>query len=209
MSGLQWAARCAPAAGETECGDRVACLAVPAPGQALGHWLVVIDGLGHGALAAQAAERALATVEALAAQPGLAGQPLAMLQRLDAALIGTRGAAVGLGWLAAGHLRHAGVGNTRLVRCRQESVLRLPSRYGVVGDGSLQGQRGGLLPEQTLELQAGDWLLLYTDGLAENLQLGPVLPEWRRDPGLLADHVMARWRLPHDDAGVLACEWRP
>lgn len=213
MSGLLLASSCQPVAGEADCGDLVAC--VPARPRADGaepaaRWLVVIDGLGHGPLAAQAARRALATLEA-AARSGVAdADPPAMLRRMDAALIDGRGAAVGLVWLQDGWLRHAGIGNTRVLRWRDGSTLRLPSRYGIVGDGSFVSDRSaqGLL-QADVDVQPGDWLLLFTDGLDERLQLPLMLPEWQADPARLCAHLMSTWRHPRDDAGVLACRVLP
>lgn len=199
---LAWLHR--PADGETTCGDAVA--AVPVVGST-GQWLVVIDGLGHGPAAALAAQRALAGVRAAATPAQTTADPVYLLQQLDSQLAGTRGAAVGLAWLQGGQLRYAAVGNTRLLRWRQGAVLRLPSRYGIVGDGSLAAQAAAAAPGEnaamTLDLLPGDWLLLFTDGLDERLHFDLLLPEWQRDPQRLCQHLMAAWRQPRDDAAVL------
>jgi len=197
-----------PVAGETECGDIVA--GVPrsvAAGEPPAMWLVVIDGLGHGVPAALAARLALACVQADAVAPGADGDPQRLLRQLNTALVGTRGAAIGLVHLQAGRLRHAGVGNTRALRWRDGQALRLPSHYGIVGDLGGTPQPPAHTPAETpLDLLAGDWLLLFTDGLDERLQLPVMLPEWRRAPLLLCQHLMQRWRAPRDDAAVLACQ---
>jgi len=197
-----------PLDGQVDCGDIVASLP-PLDAQAA-HWLAVIDGLGHGAPAALAARRALAVVQAEAAPPGACSDPLALLRRLDAALVGSRGAAIGLACVQAGRLRHAGVGNTRALRWRAGRVLRLPSRYGIVGDGRL-AQLSELAADaepaaQEIDLLPGDCVLLFTDGLAEALHLELMLPEWQTEPQRLCQHLMARWRQIRDDAAVLVCQ---
>jgi hypothetical protein len=174
------------------CGD--AAVWFDLPGAAPCHLLAIVDGLGHGPEAAHAAQVAL---RLLAEQPTLALPEL--LVRLDGALSATRGAAVGLVRVEPGRLRYAGVGNTRALRWRGEHLIRLSSQYGIVGGG---------LPKQVqvtdIDLLPGDWVLLFTDGLDEMLKLPAHLPEWERDPGLLCEHLLARWRNVRDDAGVLA-----
>lgn len=194
---LAW--RCVPLNAGEPCGDAVVHHALATPAGP-GLLLAIVDGLGHGAPAAQAAAAALGVI---GAAPEL---PLpALLARLDDALAATRGAAVGLarvepadgGW----RLSHAGIGNTRLLRWRAPSMLRLSSQYGIVGGG---------LPRSAdvtrLDLLPGDWLLLFSDGLDEMLSLSTCLPEWTRDPATLCAHLLARWRGPADDAGVLVLQ---
>jgi len=192
-----------PCAGQSLCGDIVARLSVAAgPGQGDTEWLVVIDGLGHGPAAAAAARCALASLQTAAAAPqAAAADPGALLRRLDAALEGTRGAALGIVCRQGDRLWHAGVGNTRALRWRAGEVLRLPSRWGIVGDGRLRDDVAP--PVQQLDLQAGDWLLLFSDGLDEALRLGASVSQ---TPAQLCDDLLARWRNPADDAAVLA--WR-
>jgi hypothetical protein len=194
------AIRTVPLRAGEPCGDAAGCwpIAGRGAGSEGGHLLAIIDGLGHGAPAAQAADAAIALI---AQQPQTALAEL--LSQLDTHLNGTRGAAIGLARIESvgsrWRLLHAGIGNTRTLRCRGTQALRLSSQHGIVG---------GELPRQVAvtetELQPGDWLLMFSDGLDEMLNPGLSLPEWERDPGLLCEHLLARWRRERDDAGVLA-----
>jgi serine phosphatase RsbU (regulator of sigma subunit) len=195
MNGWRWAGVAQPVASETDCGDALACLPFEAGlGGEAGHLLALVDGLGHGSAAAVAAHAALAL---LRQHPQ--ADPVALLTLLDPALHGTRGAAVGLAQVRPGQLRYAAVGNTRALRWRDGRATRLESCYGIVGDGVPPG-----LETITLELRPGDWLLLFSDGLDEMLNVTLMLPEWQREPRLLCEHLLARWRNPRDDAAVLA-----
>jgi hypothetical protein len=166
---------------------------VDLPGSPPGCVLAIVDGLGHGAAAAEAAQAAMRLI---AEQPAL--ELTAQLARLDAGLSATRGAAIGLARVDGSRLRYTAIGNTRALRWRGAQLLRLPSEAGVVGGGLPRN-----LPVTEIDLQADDWLVLTTDGLDEMLQLPVRLPEWNRDPGLLCEHLLARWRNARDDAGVL------
>ncbi|MBK1688820.1 serine/threonine protein phosphatase PrpC [Rubrivivax gelatinosus] len=194
----RWAAGVASATRAMErqgpCGDAAAWFDLsPAGAAATQGLLAIVDGLGHGAEAACAAD---AAVQALATAPE-ASLP-ALMQRLDRALASLRGAAVGLVRVQGDRLRHAGVGNTRCMRLRDHHMRRLPSQNGIVG-GGLPAR----VSESELDLLPGDWLLLFSDGLDESLQLPVLLPEWERDPGLLCAHLLQQAAPGRDDAGVL------
>jgi serine/threonine protein phosphatase PrpC len=195
----------APMRDNEPCGDAALWLQLAA---GKGCVLAIVDGLGHGheaALASDAATRALAAAcaadGACAPAQAAAAQPpdlRAWLERMDGALAGLRGAAVGLLCLHGTQLWHAGVGNTRTLHVRRGAVTRLPSQNGIVG-GGMPAQ----LQVAVLDVLPGDWLLLFTDGLDERLSLPVQLPEWQRDPALLCLHLLQRHRLARDDAGVL------
>ncbi|WP_200229219.1 SpoIIE family protein phosphatase [Rubrivivax gelatinosus] len=182
---------------DAPCGDAAAWFGLSGDGAAPTQGLLaIVDGLGHGAEAACAAE---AAVQALAAAPD-ADLP-ALMRRLDGALGSLRGAAVGLVRVQGCRLQQAGVGNTRCMRLRSGHMTRLPSQNGIVG--------GGLptrISVSELDLAPGDWLLLFSDGLAESLQLPVLLPEWERDPGLLCEHLLQQAAPGRDDAGVLVMQ---
>lgn len=201
---LRWGSATDPAPGETACGDRVLHRLLEAPHPAAGHWLAVIDGLGHGIQAAQAADAAVMALDDALATAGPAPGLAELLRQLDAALAATRGAAIGLVHLVPGpaglRWRHAGVGNTRCLCWRAGAVQRLPSSRGIVGD---VGRRPAPEAESHGELAPGDVLLLFSDGLDEQLQLRDLPAGWRQDPDLLARHLLVRWREPRDDAAVL------
>lgn len=177
------------------CGDAAAALRIPG-----GLLLALVDGLGHGERAAQAADLALKLLRE-APEASLT----ALLARLDEGLRQTRGVAIGLARLGPGNLLSAaGVGNVALLLGHAGRFAALPSQPGFVG-GGLPAR----IIEQNRALDPGDLVLLHTDGVSAPLGLGAVLPEWRRDPGLLCDFVLDRHRRTGDDAGVLACHWQP
>lgn len=163
--------------------------------------VAVIDGLGHGARAAEAAAAAAAVLTEHA------GEPLEkLLQRCHAALQRTRGAVMTIAWfdLAAGRLAWTGVGNVeaRLVRAGggdepAESVL---IRGGVVGYNM------PAVRVQTLPLHAGDLVVLATDGVAADFSgsLAAGAP-----PQALAERVLAEHGKASDDALVAVVRYEP
>lgn len=182
----------------------VACLPGEPSGDMLGsfpssdprqpaHLLVVIDGLGHGPQAAIAAQTALELIDRHRAQT-----PEALFALLDPALQGTRGAALGVAWVEPSRITYAAVGNTRALRWRDGRATRLPSQYGIVGDG-----RPKRIDCIELDLRPGDWLALFSDGLDERLHLDPLPNGVPDDPRHLCARTLDAWRAGADDAALL------
>jgi negative regulator of sigma-B (phosphoserine phosphatase) len=180
-------------AGEGRSGD----VAVFAPTRA-GGLLAVIDGLGHGDAAAEAAEAAAALVRAHAEAP-----PQRLLERCHEALRRTRGAVMTLAWfdLEARTMDWTGVGNVeaRLVRAGAR-----PASPVVLG-----GAVGYNLPKArvtTVPLEPDDAIVLATDGIAGDYSeaLAPGVPAQE-----LADRVLARYGRGTDDALAAAVRYVP
>jgi phosphoserine phosphatase RsbX len=187
----------APLQGETRSGD----LAVWAPYEG-GALVAAIDGLGHGAPAADAAERAAAELRAYAGEP-----PEVALRRCHEALRATRGVVATLAWfdLESGSLTWTGIGNVegRLVRAHRErgDSADSPTLFGGVLGWSLPAVR---LVRTTLA--PGDCLVMATDGIAadfgSSLQPGVPAPDQAR-------RVLASHSRGSDDALVVAVRWMP
>jgi negative regulator of sigma-B (phosphoserine phosphatase) len=139
--------------GEERSGDKA--VFVPFEGGAL---VAVIDGLGHGDAAAEAAEVAAEVLREHAQEA-----PQALLERCHAALRKTRGAVMTLAWfdLRAHTMTWTGVGNVeaRIVRAdgaRQDGPVVLG---GVVGYQIPQVRMA------TVGLRPGDAVMFATDGV--------------------------------------------
>ncbi|WP_077799184.1 ATP-binding SpoIIE family protein phosphatase [Streptomyces sp. JHA26] len=119
--------------------------------------LMLADGLGHGPEAARAST---AAVEALRGVAHLV--PSEALKRLDAALAGTRGAAVALAQVdtRAGRLRFAGVGNIGARLCAGGTWRPLVSQPGIVGT-----HRPTTVRDEEREWADDRVLILHSDGL--------------------------------------------
>ena len=186
-----------PLAGESRSGD----LAVFAPYDG-GALVAAIDGLGHGAAAADAAEAAGGV---LAEQPD--DPPELLLKRCHEALRSTRGVVATLAWfdLATAGLTWTGIGNVegRLVRAdrgRGDSADS-PTLFG--------GVLGWSLPAVRLvrtELAPGDCVVMATDGVAADFgsSLMPGLPAPEQAKRVLASHARGS-----DDALVIAVRYLP
>lgn len=184
-------------AGESRSGDLA--VFVPYEGGAL---VAVVDGLGHGAAAADAAE---AAAEALRGHPAQPAQRL--LEHCHEALRKTRGAVATLAWfdVERGSLVWTGVGNVegrlmRADRSKGDSVDSPMLFGGVLGWG---------LPTVRLVdtvLAPGDTVVLATDGVAADF--GSSMP-----PGLTAqeqaDRILASHARGNDDALVVAVRYVP
>ena len=178
-------------AGQTHHGEgRSGDVAVFAPCRR-GGLLAVIDGLGHGDLAADAAEAAAEVVRQRAEDSAHD-----LLAACHKALRSTRGAVMTLAWfdVVARELEWTGVGNVeaRLVRTGTR-----PHSPVVLG-----GVLGMNLPKvrlDTVALEPGDTVVLATDGISANYSESV-------DPAAgaqeVADNVLARCGKGTDDALV-------
>ncbi len=153
-------------------------------------WLGVCDGLGHGSPARAASDAALATF-----QPG---DPADLLARIDAALVGTRGAVMSIARieLAAGTIDHAGVGNisTRLYERGHARILRVVA--GSLGAGA----RPRRIPEEQTPFAGDHVLVMASDGVVSRVELE--LPILRLPPLAIAHHILTTFARPTDDVIV-------
>ena len=158
-----------------------------------GGLVAVIDGLGHGDPAADAAEAAAKVLEANVELPAQE-----LLERCHEALRRTRGAVMTLAWfdLEARTMGWTGVGNVeaRFVRAGDRGDARHASPVvlgGVVGYNLPQVRMG------SIPLEPGDAVALATDGVAadfsQSLESGISAQE-------LAERVLARHGKGNDDA---------
>jgi negative regulator of sigma-B (phosphoserine phosphatase) len=186
----------APIAGETRSGD----LAVFAPYEG-GALVSVIDGLGHGSEAADAAEAAAAILRAHADW-----EPQALLDHCHAALRGTRGAVMTFAWfdLAARQMRWAGVGNVEARLLRGTDVRGARHAGPLVLGGVVGFQIPRALRTSTVDLEPGDAAAFATDGIAADFSavLDPVLT-----PQAQAERVLREHGKGSDDALAVVVRW--
>jgi phosphoserine phosphatase RsbX len=174
--------------GERRSGD----VPVFAPSQR-GGLVAVIDGLGHGDGAADAAEAAARVLETWVDEP-----PQRLLERCHEELRRTRGAVMTLAWFDLGErtMQWTGVGNVeaRLVRAGAGTGARYDSPVvlgGVVGYNLPQVRM------QTIALEPGDAVALATDGVAADFS---VSLESGVGAQQLAERVLDRHGKGTDDA---------
>ncbi|MEV6959981.1 ATP-binding SpoIIE family protein phosphatase [Streptomyces sp. NPDC051207] len=140
--------------------------------------LMMADGLGHGPEAARASTAAVEALREAARLP-----PGEMLRRLDAALSGTRGAAVAVAQVdtRAGRLRFAGIGNVGARLCQGGTWRHLTSRPGIVGV-----HRRATLREEETEWGPDRLLIMHTDGLPSRWTPPSDERLWETDPAVTA-----------------------
>jgi serine/threonine protein phosphatase PrpC len=173
-------------------GDRHVVVAFPG-----GALVALLDGLGHGPEAAEAAS---------AAAPVLAAQPCAPLEtlihRCHDALRGTRGAVMTVASIRTSDssLTWVGVGNVDAVLLNDRG-----------GRGNAMSSRGGVvgyqlpaLREATLRIVAGDVLIMTTDGIRAGFSTELALDD---DPQLIAESLVARFATGTDDAHAVVARY--
>ncbi len=177
--------------GEEACGDEWAL--VSRDGR---EYLLVVDGLGHGPHAAEAAREAVA-----AFRDGTSDEPAGIIAAISEALRGTRGAAVAVARLDARHgkVRFAGVGN--IVGAL---VARATARSA--GMVSLNGTAGHVVPriqEFDYDWPEGSVVLMHSDGLDRRWDLARSPGLASRHPALIAGVLYREHRRERDDATIL------
>ncbi len=158
-----------------------------------GLFAAIVDVLGHG----PEAHELTGTIEKVLNDSAEADVSIT-LERLHNALQGSRGAAAGLCRISAGgRVDYAGVGNTA-VRRLGTAETRLISRDGVIGQ-----QMRTPLPQE-LQLEPGDVLLLYTDGVKDRFTLADYPGVLEQSAQAIARNIVQRFGKDYDDAACIA-----
>ena len=175
--------------GEIECGD---AWRIAARGESLA--MMVVDGLGHGPLAATAAR---AAAVAFSEQPFAA--PAEAMQHFHRALSGGRGAAAACALLNTQNSRvsYAGVGNISGSLVSTEKSRGMVSHNGILGVQLLRKQ------QFEYECSPGDRIVMHSDGMSARWSLSSYPGLFLRHAAVIAavlyrDHARSR-----DDVTVL------
>ncbi|HEU4722539.1 MAG TPA: ATP-binding protein [Gemmatimonadaceae bacterium] len=187
---------CLPIGGEIVCGDGWAVMQ-----RADRATILLVDGLGHGASAAEAADVAIAAFRPLAARP-----PREIVAALHDALRATRGAALAVADVTATRdgatVRYCGVGNTTASIVSDGPPRSLPSMNGTAG---LQVRT---TQEFSHPWSAGAMLVMHTDGITSRWRTDAYRGILARDPMILATALQRDHARGRDDATVLAFRLR-
>jgi anti-sigma regulatory factor (Ser/Thr protein kinase) len=182
-------AACAPGFGEDVSGDgwlvirRNGCVAT-----------LVVDGLGHGPMAADARREAIRIFRSSAA-PG----PAQLIAAIHAGLRGTRGAAVAVAEIDPdrGSLRFCGLGNICAVVLADGAARHLVSYNGTAGHAARK------IDEFTYPWPENAVLVQHTDGLTSHWALEAYPGLVGRHPSLMAGVLYRDFKRGRDDVAVV------
>ena len=167
---------------------------------ARGVLVAVIDGLGHGEEAAEAARAAARVLESDPAAP-----VESLIERCHEALRRTRGAVMTIAAFDRddSSMTWAGVGNVNGILVRADPS-RDRQREAIVTHGGVVGYQLPPVRPSTARVSRGDTLVLVTDGIRGGFTSSISLVQ---SPQLLADAIMTGHRRPNDDALVLVARY--
>jgi negative regulator of sigma-B (phosphoserine phosphatase) len=194
---IEWGIAALPLPGHDASGDGHLVKAFPN-----GVLVAVVDGLGHGPEAAEAAAIAIHTLDKHSEQ-----SVISLAKRCHDALRSTRGVAMSLAsytasdstltWLAVGNVEGVLLrGNARAQDERESLVLR----------GGVLGTRLPSLSADSLTVAGGELLILATDGIDSGFAETLVVTD---PPQTIADRILAGHRRATDDALVLVARFLP
>jgi serine/threonine protein phosphatase PrpC len=192
---IEWGVATRALPGETESGD----LHLVAP-FAEGVLIAVMDGLGHGTEAAEAARNAAA---ALALEPY--DTVTSLMQRCHSALRKTRGVVLSLASIdaTANLMTWVGVGNVDGTLYHIEP-FKPPKRESMPRRGGVVGYQMPSLRATTLPVTPGDTLIFATDGIGNDFSAEALLA---LHPQQTANHILGRHAKESDDALVLVARY--
>jgi serine phosphatase RsbU (regulator of sigma subunit) len=176
---------------QTDSGDRYVVAPFPS-----GVLLGAVDGLGHGANAAEVACAAVTLLEAHRGEP-----VIDLVHRCHAALATTRGVVMSLASYDAldRTVTWIGVGNVEGIVLRADRAAD-PSRQTLLLRGGVVGYQMPELHASVVTVSPGDTLVFVTDGIRSDFG-------WRLDPGdpprQMADRILVEHGSSQDDALVL------
>lgn len=185
-----WGAVSQPVAGEEECGD----------GWSVAYdrtriSFMVVDGLGHGPLAAKAAE---ATVRVFR-ERALKESPVGAVQSIHRSIASTRGAAAAIAEVRFedSDLTFCGVGNIAATILQNGQLKKTVSMAGTLGHAMRTAR------EFSYPAAPGSVLIMHSDGLLTSWSLDSYPGLLTRHPALIAGVMYRDFKRGRDDATVL------
>lgn len=161
---------------------------------------MMVDGLGHGAGASEAADEAVKSVAGFLDQ-----RPSEMIKRAHEALKSTRGAAMAVAVVntEAWTLTYAGVGNISAILVNGASSKNLVSQNGTVGAvlPRIVHEYGSAIGPNTM-------LVMFSDGLTSKTNPNIYVGFQNRHPMLLAGLLSRDFRRLRDDATAIVAPLR-
>jgi anti-sigma regulatory factor (Ser/Thr protein kinase) len=190
LSGPELGVVVAPYPGETVCGDGWAAVHDRSTATVL-----LVDGSGHGPLAAQAAEAAVRCF-----QDNSAKDCTALAETIHRALAPTRGAAMAVARIdgAARLVRFVGIGNISGVVAGDGPARRMASHNGTAGHIAPR------IREFTYPFAGRPLVILHSDGLSARWEIDSYPGLAAGHPSLAAGVVFRDHRRGRDDASVVA-----
>ena len=181
-----------PIAGEDVCGDGWGMRQSPD-----GVIFMVVDGLGHGILAAEAAREA---ERVFLSTP--ANAPLEIVELVHAALRNTRGAALAVARLEVkkGLLTFAGVGNI------SGSILEPAASRGMASHNGIAGHNLPRVQEFSYPWNRNSILVMHSDGLATRWDLERYAGIRTKAPTVIAAVLHRDFSRSRDDATVVVAK---
>jgi phosphoserine phosphatase RsbX len=157
--------------------------------------MAVIDGLGHGEEAANAAKAAAATLKARADEP-----IISLVEQCHEKLRQTRGVVLSLASMDIAHglLTWLGIGNVQGVLMRADS-RKENARETLLLRGGVVGSQMPQLQATVLQIARGDTLYFATDGIRRDFAQSLTALE---NPQRAADRILAKFCNGQDDALV-------
>lgn len=187
--GLQIAGMAVPYPGERLCGDGWAYHREPARSA-----ILLVDGLGHGILAAEAAEEAIDIFHRRVERT-----PGEILSHVHDGLKKTRGAVAAVAEIRPGEkiLTYAAVGNTAASILSKGNSSSLVSHSGTLGVASPRIQ------EFRVEWPDDAILIMHSDGLTSRWDLSGYSGLLSRHPAIIGGALLRDFRRQRDDASVV------
>jgi len=189
---LEHSSQVRPCQGERVSGDAVVIRPLEQ-----GLFVAIVDVLGHGPEAHELTH----VIDTYLTRYG-SSDVSGLMTRLHQHLKGSRGAAVGLCAIDAttGRIDYAGIGNTTIRRFGKTET-RLVSQAGVLG----QNMRTPL--HQIIQLEPGDLIVLYTDGVSDRFTSDDYPGVLHHAPKEAANNIVQRFGKDHDDAACIAVRY--
>lgn len=160
------------------------------------HIVAVIDGLGHGVLAAEATDRAMKCLENYGSAPSIEW----FYSQCHLQLHGTRGVVAGIAVIdeEENSVEYTGIGNIETIVFQDGKIETLISSQGIIGSGIMPHIHVRRSP-----FPPGATMIMHSDGISSKFDLHDYYGLVDQSAQFIADVLLRDWGRMNDDATVV------